>query len=224
MVFNHSKKRKGNKQIRLTLSGKLIEQVVEQKFLGIIFDDKLSWKPHINSVISKLNCCLGAVRGTRPYLNKHALMTIYYSLMQRRIQYCIPTWGSWETHGNQSLLAKLQAVCNKFFRTIYHLDNRASVTNLFKENNVLTTYQVYDFEIAKVMHRASIGVLPEALQSLFYRSRRGSFPIRYSTNQFMKKNISHAGPKIWQSLPANCKDAASKNEFKCRAKTFLLNM
>ena len=83
MVFNHTRKRRGNKEIRIMLSGKPIQNVSEQKFLGVIFDNKLSWKPHINSVISKLNSCLGAVRGARPYLNKSALMSIYYSLMQR---------------------------------------------------------------------------------------------------------------------------------------------
>ena len=45
--------------------------------------------PHIKSIIAKLNSTLGAVRGARPYLNKPALTSIYYSLMQSRIQYCV---------------------------------------------------------------------------------------------------------------------------------------
>ena len=163
MYFGHTRKRKGNKEARLILAGKQIKQVAEQKFLGIIFDDKLSWKSHINYVISKLNSCLGAVRGARPYLNKPALMSIYYSLMQSRIQYCCPTWGSWETRGNQSLLCKLQAVCNKFFRAIYYMDDRDSVTELIRENHVLNMHQIYDLEVAKVITEP----VPKHCQTLF---------------------------------------------------------
>ena len=39
-----------------------LTKVTSQKFLGVVFDEKLSWKPHINNVISKLNSCLGASR------------------------------------------------------------------------------------------------------------------------------------------------------------------
>ena len=223
MIFNHTKKRKGNKEVRIKVAGKLIEQVAEHKFLGVIFDDMLSWKPHINFVISKLNSCLGAVRRARPYLNKPALMAIYYSLMQSRMQYCCSTWGPWEMRGNQSLLSKLQATCNKFFRAIYYLDNRDSVSNLLKENNVLSINQVYDLEMAKLMYRASICVLPDSLQNVFYHNHRGSFPIRYSTNETMMKSISHAGPKIWRQLSDDCKGATSIDEFKARTKVFLLN-
>ena len=223
MVFNHARKRRGNKETRITLSGKPIENVTEQKFLGVIFDNKLSWKPHINSVISKLNSCLGVVRGARSYLNKSALMSIYYSLMQSRMQYCCSTWGSWEMHGNQSILSKLQAVCNKFFRAIYYLDNKDSVSKLLKENEVLRMNQIYDLEVGKVMHRASTNVLPESLKDVFYQTRRGNFPIRYSANVTMMKNISHAGPRIWNRLSDDCKKAASSDEFKTKTKAFLLN-
>ena len=50
-----------------------IKAVDSKKFLGVIFDRNLSWKPHINFVISKLNSCLGATKRARPFLNKSAL-------------------------------------------------------------------------------------------------------------------------------------------------------
>ena len=149
-------------------------------------------------------------------------MSIYYALMQSRMQYCCSTWGSWEVRGNQSLLCKLQAICNKFFRVIYHLDDRDSVSNLLKENSILRINQIYDLEVGKLMYRASTNTLPNSLQDVFYRTRRGNFPIRYSPNLTMKKSISHAGPKIWKCLTDDCRTAVSKKEFKARTKAFLL--
>ena len=144
-----------------------IKSVKTQKFLGVIFDEKLSWKDHILSVISKLNSCLGATRGARQYLNKSSLLTVYYSLMQSRTQYCCETWGAWESRGNKVILQRLQAVCNKFFRLIYNLDRCESVRDLLKTNNVLNINQMYDYSISKTMHRAMQYDLPLPLQNLF---------------------------------------------------------
>ena len=46
----------------ININNENINRVRTQKFLGVIFDEKISWKDHINSVIIKLNSCLGATR------------------------------------------------------------------------------------------------------------------------------------------------------------------
>ena len=107
-----------------------IKYVDNKKFLGVILDNKLSWKPHINFVISKLNSCLVSTRRARIYLNKSSLFTIYYSLMQSHAQYCCTTWDDWEPRGNQVILKRFQAICNKFFRVIYNLDRMDSVQSI----------------------------------------------------------------------------------------------
>ena len=98
----------------ILVSSEKLKRVKNQKFLGIIFDDKLMWKDHINSIISKLNSCLGVSRRARPYLNKKSLMMIYHSLMQSHVNYCLTTWGAWEPRGNKIRLQKLQAACKNF--------------------------------------------------------------------------------------------------------------
>ena len=76
------------------VSSEKLKRVKNQKFLGIIFDDKLMWKDHINLIISKLNSCLGVTRRARPYLNRKSLFAIYHSLMQSHVNYCLTTWGA----------------------------------------------------------------------------------------------------------------------------------
>ena len=125
MCFDTSRSTSSNFDI--SISNEKLEQVKSQKFLGVIFDDKLMWKDHINMIISRLNSCLGASRRARPYLNKASLMTIYHSLMQSHVNYCLTTWGAWEPRGNKVILQRLQAACNKFFRLIYNLDREDSV-------------------------------------------------------------------------------------------------
>ena len=103
-----------NDLLKISVGKECIQSVKKQKFLGVWFDDKLNWKEHITSIISKLNSCLGATHRART-----SLFTIYYSLMQSHMQYCCETWGAWEPQGNQVILKRLQAVCNKLFRLIF---------------------------------------------------------------------------------------------------------
>jgi len=124
----------------------------------------MSWKEQINSVISKLNSCLGITRRAWSFLNIASLLTIYHSLMQSRANYCCTTWAAWEPRGNKTIVQRLQAVCNTFFRLIFNLNHTDSARQLLKSYNI---FQNYDFQVCQIMHKAVHDKLPLPLgQSL----------------------------------------------------------
>ena len=45
----------------LLLNGRAVKQVLETKFLGVIIEENLSWRPQIDSVSRKLASCIGAL-------------------------------------------------------------------------------------------------------------------------------------------------------------------
>ena len=45
-------------ELHLKINNAEIPKVTGTKFLGIVIDDRLNWKPHIQSVKSKLSCLL----------------------------------------------------------------------------------------------------------------------------------------------------------------------
>ena len=61
-------KRKIPELPKLKLNGQEIPQVKTAKLLGVIFDTKLSWHPHINKKIDK---CKGTLMKIKPIMNKH---------------------------------------------------------------------------------------------------------------------------------------------------------
>ena len=195
-----------------------------QKFLGVIFDNKLCWKPHINAVISKLNSCLGATRRARPFLNKASLLSIYHSLMKSHINYCCTSWASWKPRGNKLLLKRLQAVCNKFFRLIYGLDRTASVRNILRKDNILNVYQTYDFHLAQMMHKARDSCLPYPIQKMFsigvYRPCLYSVkPVRIIQSE---RSIRQAAPRVWNAIPSTITQEPSFSKFKNEVKKHIL--
>ena len=68
-----------------------IEQVNEIKYLGVIFNDKLSWKSHIQHVCPKLSNGSWALLKLRNYVDTTTLKTVYYALIYSYLQYCVST-------------------------------------------------------------------------------------------------------------------------------------
>jgi len=58
-----------------------LEQVNQIKYLGVMFDDKLSWRPLIQLVCSKLSRVSWALLKLRNYVNTKTLKIVYYSLV-----------------------------------------------------------------------------------------------------------------------------------------------
>ena len=87
--------------------------------------------------------------------------------MQSRVNYCCATWAAWEPRGNKTILQRLQAVCNKFFRLIFNLNHTDSVRQLLKSHNILDIFQNYDFQVGQIMHKAVHDELPLLLGQIF---------------------------------------------------------
>ena len=68
MVFTNKKKRLD--ELNILIDGNKIEEVKKTKFLGVIIDNKLSWKDHVAHLVGKVSRGLGMIIKARNYRNK----------------------------------------------------------------------------------------------------------------------------------------------------------
>ena len=80
MLFHPSEK-KSNVNVPLVLENTVIKQVSETKFLGVLIDHHLSWKPDITLVSKKISKSIGIIAKARLYLSSKTLLSWYYSLI-----------------------------------------------------------------------------------------------------------------------------------------------
>jgi ribonuclease HI len=76
--------------IKIKIGKEKIKMVNEVKFLGVIFDSKLSWKQHINYIIEKCKKRLNLLRAISGYTwgaCKKTLLTIYRALIRSILDY-----------------------------------------------------------------------------------------------------------------------------------------
>ena len=81
------------KKMNLRLSGQKIRQKTCTKYLGVLLDEHLLFKDHINALKQKLNRANGILTNLRHHLPSDVLKTAYYSLFDTNLRYARQFWG-----------------------------------------------------------------------------------------------------------------------------------
>ena len=105
-------------RIVLTLNRTKIFESRKLKYLGLIIDDRLSWKFHILELTKKLNRSVGMFYKIRNYTPIHVLTSLYYSLFNSHMSYGISAWG----FANKNLTEKITLLQKKAVRAITFAD------------------------------------------------------------------------------------------------------
>ena len=203
----------------------MLPRVAATKFLGIIIDDKLSWKPHIQSVKSKLSSVLSIMYKASKLINTTGMYTLYCSLFHPYLSYCNEIWGNTYT-SNVKCLFTLQ---KKAIRLICNADRLAHTNALFKDMSILKLSEFVKYKTAIVMFNIFHGTLPIQLQmrftkysSVYYTRQTKSFVMVQVRTNLKAMCLSVHDVKLWNTLPDDIKNCTSVNIFKkCIKKHFL---
>ena len=88
---------------KIEINNLKIDRVSHFDFLGIILDENLNWKDHINKISTKISRVIGILCKMKNFMPPFILKTLYNSLIMPHLTYGILIWGS-----NTYYLFKLQ--------------------------------------------------------------------------------------------------------------------
>ena len=77
----------------MSINGEDIENVERFNFLGIILDEKLSWKNHINMLSNKLSKDIGVMYKLKNVLPEYILLILYNFFISSHLNYGLSVWG-----------------------------------------------------------------------------------------------------------------------------------
>ena len=132
-----------NTEIKFDL--KYITKATATEFLGLIIDDTLSWKHHIDQVINKLCVACCAMQNIKSLVSKDAMRIIYFAHIRSILNYGIIFWGN-SFHSHKVFLLQ-----NKIIRIIVNNRTRDSCKELFKHTKILLMYSQYIFSLILYM-------------------------------------------------------------------------
>lgn len=147
VMFKQKNKIVRNPQIKINSIN--IEQVDTIKYLGLIMDNNLSWKDHVNYIYSKVIPMMGALYTIRNYINDQTRMSIYNAYCLSHFRYLIPVWGTCGVGD----LNNLQILQNKVLKTLFRYNRMTCTEQLYKELGVSDIGRLLKFEQCKLIHR-----------------------------------------------------------------------
>jgi ribonuclease HI len=101
------------KQVVLEICGVAVKVEPQVKFLGVTYDQRLTWKPHINNVVDKTKKAFNLMRsvsGQSWGASRMALLTIYKALIRSRLDYGCEAFYTASDYELQRL-DKIQSKC-----------------------------------------------------------------------------------------------------------------
>ena len=139
--------------LAVRVNGELIRRVYKSKYLGLIVDDKLSWKDHIDLISSKIRRNIGVMKRVRENVPGEILILLYRTLSEPYLRYCNTTWG----YCGVTLLNRLQALQNRAARLIKGLKYaEADYPKILSELGILNVEQLVRLDTTSLVYRIKI--------------------------------------------------------------------
>jgi hypothetical protein len=213
--------------INLNIEGSCIEKVYQTKFLGVILDKDLSWKPHIAYVKGKISKNIGIIYRAKQFLNKQSLLSLYYAFIFPYLVYCVNVWGGACT----TSLLPIVIAQKKAIKCILCVSKRTRSDQIYKALNVLTFSQIYEYQILLFVYKYKCNLLPKVFNGFLIKSSEvNSYNTRQLLNYYLPRfrlDIYKTGFKynacfFWNKLSSDAKKMnVSISEFKKKILTIV---
>jgi hypothetical protein len=206
-------------QFDYSLNGTPLEHVGTFTDLGVVVDEKLSFSPHVEQLISKCNKMCGFIKRSIGFtVPSHVKFCLYQALCLSHLDYCSPVWSP----QNATLVRKIESV-----------------------QRSMSKYILNSYEISYVQRCTDLHILPLCFRReindlvFFFKCLHGSVRVDFSTDftfvnptrglrsargellaaqpvrtESFKASYFNRIVRLWNILPAQVRQCTTVNTFK----------
>ena len=215
--------------IPITVNNHTINETSETKFLGVMFDNKLTWNAHIKYISQKIGKSVALLKMLKFTFPTTVLKSLYYSLVYPYFNYCNTIWGG-AACSQLTPLILLQKKCVRIISKVGYLDHTNA---LFNDLKILKLEDIYKVSCTKFIYQCynnfHYANFKDQLQpnsnyhSYETRSRSLIRKPLQRLHQF-KNSYLNKGIEIWNSLPPVIKSSKTFGLLKFKYKAHLLSI
>lgn len=209
----------------LQFSAGVLERVETYEYLGLVLDSELSFKKHVEKVISKINPYVGILGRLKYYLPVRHLKLIYYAYIHSSIHYVLPAYGSClKTHTNELNMIHKRALKNVFKLPFDHPTTKVYEKGIPKLEIMIAQEMVLlQFRMRNNLIKTNFSATYR--QDVSGRQTRQSddLDIAFTQHNFIKDTFFFKGVSLFNSLPSHIKVLSNIDEFKRESLRFLEN-
>ena len=202
--------------LSLSLNGTAIEQVAHHRLLGVIIDNQLQWKPHIDSVCKKVSRNLFMLSKLRFITDTETRKLFYNAHVKSHVDYASTVWDG-SSEANLKRLNSLHRRAAKLLSS----EPQLSTDQKLKRLKMLPLSRQLQFNKGVFMYNVHKQSSPHYIKELFTleqsssRTRSGPvFKVPRPRIDLYKTSLLFSGSSLWNSLPIKVRGACSLSSFK----------
>lgn len=188
----------------LSIENNEIIQENVTKFLGVLIDENLSWKTHINSVNSKISKNIGLLYKARPFVKTDCMKQLYFSFVHGYLTYANIAWAS--TH--KTKLKPLYRRQKHAARVIFNKDRFTHAQPLLQEMKALNIFQLNIFQNILFMFKYRLTLLPSFFSNDFFQINEniygtrahGKYSLPLRKTKRTQFSICYRGPYLFNEI------------------------
>ena len=205
----------------LILSNQHIEKVKTFKYLGVMLDEQLLWKEHIDYIASKVSQRIGFLRrSAKPVLPNETLKILCCSLIMPLLDYCDVAWSN----ASSKILDRLLKLHNRMARMILGAHPRTHIADMFRELKWKELPIRWNQHRMIQVYKCLNDLAPDYLKYTFTRPSHAietRFRMNSSLSNTMKlinnaasRTFEFMGYTGWNNLSVNQRNSRSLHAFK----------
>ena len=197
----------------ICIRNQIITRSKTQKFLGILVDERLSFKEHIDKISKKVSSGIGIIKKLKSFIGPAILNKIYNAIIYPHIIYSVEAWGSSSKAG----IRRLNNLINKAKRHIGSTNNSTliSVENVHKRFCCTRLFKYFILKESNYYHQKFLDQIPNhSILTRFNANNLFSNPSIRSSK--FHSSFFYTSMKYWNKLPNEIRNISKLRKFKLR--------
>ena len=202
LIFGTSKRVKKAGLIRLTINNEPIQQVPSYKYLGMILDSSLTFKPHLASVVRSVSHKIYLLSRIRKFLSNRTALLVYKTMVLPFFDYADVVYHN----ANSNDLEKLQRLQNRALKLCLGFHKREDTEMVHRSAKVpllenRRRSHVYNFMFKRKEMKYNLDVPTIGTRS----ADSPRFILPNPNLECYKRSLEYSGAKAWNNLPKELK-------------------
>ena len=125
------------------------------KYLGVIFDHRVSWEQHTQHVVAKLCMAKGLLTKLRHYVQVTVLRNVYFDIVHSYLQYGVTSWSN----AASKCTKKIQAHQNYIIKIITKTSSfKTKLLPIYSDLKLLKLNNIFNLEVLKIVFKFQVSL------------------------------------------------------------------
>ena len=224
LIFRHKNVKQTDK-IDVRIDGNTIDEKESAKYLGLYFDNKLTFGCHVDHVLAKLKKGNAILAKLRHFVPKNNVRNVYFAHIESHLNYGAVVWGSTASYH----IDKITSAQKKSIKIMNFIKRRDHYDSPFKTNKILPFDRLRSLSMCKFVWKIKNNVIPIGIE-LLARSQvvtserdNNKFLVPYKNTLYARRSLFYAGVLEWNKIPTKVKQCGVISAFSLNCKEFIFS-